>query len=350
MANLCTLQTVVIYGLPSGAANSMSAFRACSVAGSPGLRLRGPKPGSGNPSIPRGGRNPGMPGGCVTADMAAPLKKGWLPKDGPGANMEGGPIWGWVWLWGSEYGCGWTWGGGYPPIRCATGGRAANRARSKGSRGLSLSSKMVRLSTKVGMMPCEWPKGPLCLSLDNITSSWSSAVRLSPGSLGISSLRPPEIRLGTEVDGLRSKELRISCEDDDVSGFGSVLVKLAILKPVEWVGLMGDLRPSRSIGLSLSRRFSLSSSDIWTVLRSRSGGLLVRRLTLWGESTLPRSLSRSWSRSLLLSLSISRSKSRSRSLSRSLPRSCSRSFSRSDSRLNQLDPRPQSRFKPCAPP
>jgi len=36
----------------------------------------------------------------------------------------------------------------------------------------------------------------------------------------------------TEVDELRSNELRISCEGD-VSGLGSVLVRLAILKPVE---------------------------------------------------------------------------------------------------------------------
>lgn len=94
---------------------------------------------------------------------------------------------------------------------------------------------MFRLSMKLVNMPCEWPSGPLCRSLDNITSSRSSDDLLSPGSLGNSSRRPTEIILATEAeaDELRSKELRISCDDDDVSGLGSVLVRLAILKPVE---------------------------------------------------------------------------------------------------------------------
>ena len=134
IGNLYTIHRYIFaaYGL-SGAAKRMSAVRTCSLpTASPGLRLRGLMPGRGNPSIPRGGRNPGMPGGCVTADMAEPLRYGWLLKD-PGAKIEGGGMWGWVWLWGREYGCGWRWGGGYP-IRRAIGGWAASRARSARSR------------------------------------------------------------------------------------------------------------------------------------------------------------------------------------------------------------------------
>ena len=84
----------VAYGLPSGAAaNRISdAVRACSAATtSPGLLLRGPKPGSVSPSIPRGGRNPGMAGGCVTADMAEPPRYGFA-KDPPCAKREGGAM------------------------------------------------------------------------------------------------------------------------------------------------------------------------------------------------------------------------------------------------------------------
>lgn len=91
----CTfIYTVWAHGRPSGAANKISAaVRACSApTPSPGLLLRGPKPASGSPSIPRGGINPGIPGGCVTADIAAPPRYG-FGKDPPWAKIEGGAMW-----------------------------------------------------------------------------------------------------------------------------------------------------------------------------------------------------------------------------------------------------------------
>ena len=201
---------------------------------------------------------------------------------------------------------------------------------------------------KLVKTPCGLPSTPLCLSLDSTTSSCSSVNLLSLDNLGNSSLRLPEIILEkeAEVEEVRSKEPLISCDDGEVSLLGSALVKLAILKPVECVGrLLGDLRASA--GFSLSRCLSVSSSETWTALLSRSEGLLDSKLpTLWGDSSLPLSLSLSWSRSRLLSLSRSRSSSRSRSL----PRSCSRSFSRSFSRLSQPGTRPQSRLIPWVTP